>query len=104
MYSAEYGILEGLKADDVSPLLGKCRHLVGHFKHGAANTAELKASHICVQKDSREPFHKLQQDVTTRWNGTYLMMVRLLAVKEAVKQHHIDPSRHYSRLELLDAD
>src|SRR5688572_33374837 len=31
-------ILEGFKAADVSPLIGKCRHLVGHFKHSSANT------------------------------------------------------------------
>ena len=45
----QLSILEGLKAADASPLLAKCRHLVGHFKHSAANTAELKASHSHVQ-------------------------------------------------------
>jgi len=62
----QLSILEGLKASDASPLLAKCRHIVGHFKHSAANTTELKASHSRVQEDSSAPFHKLQQDVATR--------------------------------------
>jgi len=100
----QLSILEGLKASDASPLLAKCRHIVGHFKHSAANTTELKASHSCVQEDSSAPFHKLQQDVATRWNSTYLMMARLLEVKDAVKQYHTDHPKNYSGLKLLDAD
>ena len=100
----QLSILEGLKAADASPLLAKCRHLVGHFRHSAANSAELKASHSRVQNESGEPFHKLQQDVATRWNSSYLMMARLLEVKNAVKQYHVDHPKNYSGVKLLDAD
>lgn len=93
-----------MKAAEASPLLAKCRHLVGHFKHSAANTAQLKTSHSPVQNDSGEPFHKLQQDVATRWNSSYLMMARLLEVKNAVKQYHVDHRKNYSGAKLLDGD
>ena len=71
----QLSILEGLKVADASPLLSKCRHIVGHFRHSAANTTVLKASHSRVREDICAPFHKLQQDMSTRWNGTYLMMM-----------------------------
>ena len=77
-------ILEGFKAADVSPLIGKCRHLVGHFKHSSANTTELKTSHDSISKEEGATFHKLLQHVPTRWNSTYLMLMRLLEVKDAI--------------------
>jgi len=100
----QLSILHGLKVAAASPLLAKCRHIVRHFKHSAANTTELKACHSRVQEDSSAPFHKLQQDVSTRWNSTYLMMARLLEVKDAVKQYHTDHPRNYTGNKLLDVD
>jgi len=70
----QLSILDGLKAADVSPLVAKCRQIVGHFKHSSAKTSELKISHVSVCKDDGAQFHKLQQDVPTRRNSTYLML------------------------------
>ena len=35
-------------------------------------------------------FQKLQQDVATRWNSTYMMLTRLLEVKDALTQYYVD--------------
>jgi len=101
----QLSILEGLKAADSSPLVAKCRHLVTHFKHSSTNTSELKSSHasVCQPKDD-VMFHKLQQDVATRWNSTYMMLVRLLEVKDAIMQYHIDHPKNYSGPKLTESD
>jgi hypothetical protein len=49
-------------------------------------------------------FHKLQQDVATRWNSTYLMLARLLEVKDAIKQYHIDHPKNYTGNKLTELD
>ena len=100
----QLSILAGLKAADSSPLVAKCRHLVGHFKHSSANTNELKSSHASVSQSQDDVFHKLQQDVATWWNSTYLMLVRLLEVKDAIMQYHIDHPKNYSGPKLTESD
>ncbi|XP_065658159.1 E3 SUMO-protein ligase ZBED1-like [Hydra vulgaris] len=93
----QLSILAGLKAADSSPILAKCRHLVGHFKRSSRNTSELKASQASTSNRSDDvKFHKLQQDVATRWNSTYLMLARLLEMKDAIKQYHIDHPENYT--------
>jgi len=77
----QLSISDSVKAAEASALSAKCRHLVGHFKHSSANSAEWKASHSRVQENSSARFHKLQQDVSTWWNSTYLMIVRLLELQ-----------------------
>jgi len=96
----QLSILAGLKAADSLPLLSKCRHLVGHFKHSSANTSELKSSNASVGV----MFYKLQQDVATRWNSTYIMLTRLLELKEAIMQYHIDHPKNYSGPKLSESD
>ena len=71
----QLSILAGLKAADSSLLLAKCRHLVGNFKHSSIEVVI---------------FHKLQQDVATRWNSTYMMLTRLLEINDAILQYYID--------------
>ncbi|XP_040178075.1 E3 SUMO-protein ligase ZBED1-like [Rana temporaria] len=100
----QLSILAGLKAADSSPLVAKCRHLVGHFKHSSANTSELKSSHSSVSSSKDVMFHKLQQDVATRWNSTYIMLARLLEVKDAVMQYHMDHPKNYSGPKLTESD
>lgn len=101
----QLSILAGLKAADSSPLVAKCRHLVGHFKHSSANTSELKSSHSSVSSPKDDViFHKLQQDVATRWNSTYMMLARLLEVKGAIMQYHIDHPKNYSGPKLTESD
>lgn len=98
----QLSVLAGLKAAD-SSLLAKCQHLVGHFRHKSANTSELKASQASTSNRSDDvKFHKLQQDVATRWNSTYLMLARLLDVKDAIKQNHIDHPKNYTGNKLTE--
>lgn len=93
----QLSILAGLKAAHSSPLIAKCRHLVGNFKHSSANTAKLKSSHSSLSQPKDDViFHRLQQEVATRWNSTYTMLARLLEVKEAIMQYHINHPKNYS--------
>ena len=101
----QLSILAGLKAADSSPLVAKFRYLVGHFKHSSANTSELKRSHSSASLPKYDVmFHKLQQDVATRWNSTYMMLARLLEVKDAIMQYHIDHPNNYSGSKLTESD
>ena len=84
--------------------MAKCQHLVGHFKHSSANTSELKRSHSSVCQPKDVMFNKLQQDVATRWNSTYMMSARMLEVKDAIMQHHIDHPKNYSGPKLTVRD
>ena len=56
------------------------RKLVGHFKHSAVATTALKEK----QHRLGIPQHCLIQDVTTRWNSTFVMFERLSEQKVAI--------------------
>ena len=100
----QLSIIHGLKAADASPLVAKCRQFVGHFKHSSANTSVLKSSHAsaCINEDVK--IHKLQQNVATRWHSTYCMLARLLDVKDAIQQYHVNHPKNYSGPKLSDSD
>ena len=62
-------------------LLGKCRHLVGHFKHSALATDGL------MKKQKALGFKKMLrviQEVPTRWNSTFYMLQRLVLLKQPI--------------------
>ena len=62
-------------------LLGKCRHLVGHFKHSALATDGL------MKKQKALGFKKMlhvAQEVPTRWNSTFYMLQRLVLLKQPI--------------------
>ncbi|KAK0142297.1 hypothetical protein N1851_020031 [Merluccius polli] len=54
-------------------VLAKCRKIVGHYKHSAANTMELQAQQAALGQQ-QEP---LIQDLPTRWNSTLEMIKHL---------------------------
>lgn len=64
----------GLGCTSVAKILGRCRRLVGFFKHSTV------ATNILTEKQNMlgVPIHKLIQDVDTRWNSTHDMLCRLL--------------------------
>ncbi|XP_052765968.1 E3 SUMO-protein ligase ZBED1-like [Mya arenaria] len=67
-----------LELPSVSKVLGKCRKLVGHFKHSTTVTAELHRRQERMQKEGeKQPTLALIQDVPKRWNSTQLMCNRL---------------------------
>uniref|UniRef100_A0A8C4DLB3 Zinc finger BED domain-containing protein 1 n=1 Tax=Dicentrarchus labrax TaxID=13489 RepID=A0A8C4DLB3_DICLA len=70
-------------------VLAKCRKIVSHFRHSAANTMELQAQQVALGQQ-QEP---LIQDVPTRWNSTLEMIKRLNCNQATIKatldqQHH----------------
>lgn len=68
------------KNERLSAILKKCRALVGHFKHSVVASDKLKL----VQEQMNMPLLKIKQDVSTRWNSCYIMLERLLAIKDAL--------------------
>ena len=99
-HTLQFSILVGFKEADTNQLFAKCRKIVGHFKHSAANTTELEKFN-----DSDSPLHKLQQDVPTRWNSICIMMKSLLQAKEAVITYMASPcGKSFKAARLLDSD
>lgn len=69
-----------LSQQSVATLIRESRKLVGHFKHSSSATSRLHD----IQREIGLPVHQLLQDVTTRWNSTYIMLDRLSEQKRAV--------------------
>ena len=99
-HTLQLSILAGFKEADTNSLFAKCRKVVGHFKHSAANTSELENCN-----DSDSPLHKLQQDVPTRWNSICIMMKSMLQAKNAMIAYMAAPcSKSFKGAKLLDSD
>ena len=64
----------------VSDALAACRRLVGYFKHSSAASHRLTELQEELHCDVLRPI----QDVSTRWNSTYYMIQRLLAMKRSL--------------------
>lgn len=96
-HSIQLSILHGFKAADTEPLFEKCRKIVGHFKHSAANTTELQN---CTESSLR----KLQQDVPTRWNSIFTMLQSLLHAREALAVYMSNEQKQYKGARLTDLD
>jgi len=64
----------------VSDGLAACRRLVGHFKHSAVASQRLAD----LQRELHCEVLRPVQDVATRWNSTYYMIERLLAIKRSI--------------------
>lgn len=68
--------------ESIKEFIAKCRRLYGHFSHSSSATATF----FKIQDDLGMPMQlRLVQDVTTRWNSTYLMLERLLRLKRPVQ-------------------
>ncbi|KAL3220847.1 hypothetical protein MRX96_005284 [Rhipicephalus microplus] len=64
----------------IDRLCKKARHIMGHYKHSSSAQKRLDEYQ---KKMGKDPL-RLVQDVDTRWNSQYLMLSRLLGLKEAV--------------------
>ena len=75
----------------VSDALAACRRLVGHFKHSSAASHRLTE----LQKELHCDVLRPVQDVSTRWNSTYYMIQRLLAIKRSLSVYctETDPDK-----------
>ncbi|XP_064476239.1 zinc finger BED domain-containing protein 4-like [Ornithodoros turicata] len=64
----------------VDQLCKRARHIVGHYKHSSSAQKRLDE----YQRRKGQSVLRLVQDIVTRWNSQYLMLSRLLELKEAV--------------------
>ena len=68
-----------VEKQSIQKLLGKCRHLVGHFKHSALTTDALGKRH-----GFKKPLRVIQE-VATRWNSTFHMVQKLVVLKQPIR-------------------
>ena len=64
----------------IKDILANCRQITGHFNHSSLAYSKLEE----LQKQHSLRQHKLIQDVSTRWNSTYLMLERIAEQKLAI--------------------
>lgn len=70
-----------LDAPEMAVTLTDARGIIGHFKHCALATGELKniANSVGIK------WRTLKQDVPTRWGSTYTLCIALLHMKPALQ-------------------
>lgn len=73
---------KALGVTGVERLLAVCRRIVCHFKHSSCHQAVL-SKHA---NDLGMPRKKLQQDIATRWNSTYVMINSIIELKEPLRR------------------
>ena len=66
--------------NSVTDLLTKCRRLATHFNHSSSARDDLKR----LQQEQGMVPRLLVQDVPTRWNSSYLMVERIVALKRPI--------------------
>ena len=79
-HTLQLAVNAGLEISTISRLSGACKKLVTHFKHSVVATTALHER----QKTMNVPHHSLLQEVSTRWNSTYLMYERLAEQRWAI--------------------
>ncbi|KAH9374227.1 hypothetical protein HPB48_013712 [Haemaphysalis longicornis] len=75
-------VQKALSVTGVERLLAVCRRVVCHFKHSSSHQAVL-SKHA---SDLGMPRKKLQEDIATRWNSTYVMINSLIELKEPLRR------------------
>lgn len=69
-----------IQSQQFTDIRSKTREIVTYFR--SSTTAKEKLNQI--QQQLGKPFHKLINEVPTRWNSTYYMLERMTEQKEAV--------------------
>ena len=80
-HSLNLVVQDSIKKDTaVCTLQQQCKDIVSHFHRSVKSAEKLRD----VQKQLKVPEHKLVQEVSTRWNSTYLMFERIVEQFEAI--------------------
>ena len=72
-HKLQLALKAGLSINTIDRLIRACSKLVGHFKHSALATGELKKRQRQMELDEK----KLIQKCDTRWNSTFYMLERV---------------------------
>lgn len=76
----------------IEKVLATARRLVGHFHHSSKSTEVLRSRQVAMGLRKASNTLTLVQDVSTRWNSSFLMLDRLLALKLPVLAAVEDPA------------
>ena len=76
-HTLQLSIHDGLKIPDVTKTIARCRNVVSFFHRSVLATEAL----LKAQKEDPGKCLNLVQDVSTRWNSTYLMLERLVRLR-----------------------
>ena len=79
-HSLQLCVRKMLKDDKLDAVIAKCRRLVSYFHASSLRTNQFASA---LRAAGKEP-KKLVQDVATRWNSTYAMLVSVLSQLEAI--------------------
>ena len=80
-HSLNLVVQDSIKEDtELGVVKEKCKDVVSHFHRSVKSADKLRV----VQKQISVPEHKLIQEVSTRWNSTYLMFERFNEQFEAI--------------------
>ncbi|CAG9789608.1 unnamed protein product [Diatraea saccharalis] len=87
IHSLQRSVEESIKSqEEVCEMVAAARRIVTHFNHSGTAQQKLKS----IRQELNLPDHQLLQDIITRWNSTYYLMVRLLEQKRAVSLYITD--------------
>ena len=91
-HTLQLAVNAGLEINSISRLSGACKKIVAHFKHSVVATTALHERQVTM----KIPQHSLLQEVSTRWNSTYLMYERLAeqrwAIYAVIHDEQVTPS------------
>ena len=79
-HTLQLAINDALKASDISKVVGRCRYVVSFFNKSVVASDALKSRQKAEGTGYSRPVGLLQ-DVSTRWNSTFIMLERLLRLR-----------------------
>lgn len=87
IHTLQLVINEGIDSQrSVSDLIATCKKIVAHFNHSSAACSKLKE----IQEELNVAPNKLIQDISTRWNSSYLMIKRIQEQKRPLNIYAAD--------------
>lgn len=87
IHTLQLVVIDSIKVQpEILEMLTVARKIVTHFNHSGTAQEELTT----IQKELNIKTQKLVQDICTRWNSSFYMMLRLLEQKRAISVYLID--------------